>query len=146
MRWMSMQFAAVASASAGFSILVHGLAADAKMSEEIQNIEWQWVSLTTPTEQINVGSPERYTVQFGADRRLALRADCNRGAGSYSITSDRQIKIGPLALTRAMCPPGSLGDRFVADLSQANFLFFRDGELYIELPVESGALRFRRGK
>jgi para-nitrobenzyl esterase len=146
MRWRIISYAAVVSASAGFSILAYGLAADVKMTEEIRGIEWQWISLTTPVEQVDVDSPERYTAQFGSEGRLALRADCNRGNGPYSITSDRQIKIGPFALTRAMCPPSSLGDRFVTDISRANSFFLRDGELYIELPVDSGTLHFRRGR
>ena len=50
----------------------------------------------------------------------------------------------PIALTRAMCPPGSLSDRFAKDVGRATSYFVRDGELYLELPVDSGTLRFRR--
>ena len=39
----------------------------------------------------------------------------------------------PIAPTREMCPKGSLSDRFA-----------RDVDLYLELPVDSGTLRFKR--
>jgi para-nitrobenzyl esterase len=107
-------------------------------------VVWEWVSTTTPVEEIKVDSPDRYTLRLGSDGRLALKADCNRGAGAYAVTGDRALTVKPIALTRAMCPPGSLSDRFAKDVGRATSYFVRDGDLYLELPVDSGTLRFRR--
>jgi para-nitrobenzyl esterase len=49
-----------------------------------------------------------------------------------------------MALTRAMCPPGSLSDRSVKKLGRATVYFLKDGDLFLDLPVDSGTLRFRR--
>ena len=95
-------------------------------------------------EQITVAEPARYTIRFEPDGRIALQADCNRGAAPYTITGERRFTIGPMALTRAMCPPESLSDRFVREVSRATSLFQRDGGLFLELPMDSGTLRFRR--
>jgi para-nitrobenzyl esterase len=108
-------------------------------------ITWEWISFTSPVEQLNVGSPERYTIKFDREGRVNLRADCNRGAGTYTFGRDRSIKFGPMAVTRAMCPPGSLSDRFVKELSRVSNFLIKGGELYLELPVDSGWLGFRRG-
>jgi len=111
---------------------------------EVVDVTWQWVSLTTPVEQVDVGTPERYTVRFAPDGRVSLQADCNRGGGSYAVGADGRIELGPIALTKMACPPGSLGDRFVRELGRATNYFPKDGDLFLELPIDSGTLRFRR--
>lgn len=121
-----------------------GVASDSGTPQSITDATWQWVSFTTPVEQITVDAPDRYTILFGQDGRVAVRADCNRGTGRYTVTDDRRITISPLALTRAMCPEGSLSDRYGRELARAAIYFMRDGDLYIELPMDSGTLRFRR--
>jgi membrane-bound inhibitor of C-type lysozyme len=50
--------------------------------------------------------------------------------------------VGPIALTRAACPPGSFSDRFAREVGRATSYFVKDGELFLELPVDSGTLRF----
>lgn len=114
------------------------------LPSDVMDVTWQWVSFTTPVEQVNVDAPERYTLQFGRDGRITLRADCNRGGTTYSVSADRRIALKPIALTRMMCPPGSLSDRYVKEIGRATSYFLKDGDLFLELPVDSGTLRFRR--
>jgi heat shock protein HslJ len=73
-----------------------------------------------------------------------VQADCNRGSTSYSVSADRRMTLGPIVLTRMMCLPGSLSDRFVKEVGRASSYFVKDGDLYLELPVDSGTLRFKR--
>ena len=58
----------------------------------------------------------KYTIEFGADGNVSARIDCNRGRGTWTSSGPNQLRFGPLALTRAMCPPGSLNDRIAKDL------------------------------
>jgi heat shock protein HslJ len=118
--------------------------ADAGSAADVTEVTWEWVRLTTPVEQMDIDAPERYTVKFGKDGRVTLKADCNRGTGGYSMSDDRRLTFKPIALTRAMCPPGSLSDRFAKDVGRATSYFVKDGDLFLELPVDSGTLRFRR--
>jgi heat shock protein HslJ len=115
-----------------------------KLPAEVVDTTWQWVSLTTPVETVTVDAPDKYTVRFGSDGKLAVKADCNRGTSSYTVSADRKIALKPMALTRAMCPPGSLSDRFVKEVSRATSYFVKDGDFYLSLPTDSGTLRFRR--
>lgn len=117
---------------------------DSIMPAEVLGVTWQWMSLTTPVEQVTVDAPDRYTIRFDRAGRVAVRADCNRGTTSYVVGADRRITFRPMALTKAMCPAGSLSDRFVKDVGRATSYFVKDGELYLSLPVDSGTLRFRR--
>jgi heat shock protein HslJ len=93
---------------------------------------------------VDVDAPDKYTVRFGSDGKVALQADCNRGMGSYAVTPDRRLTPKPIALSRAMCPKGSLSDRFAKEVGRATSYFVKDGDLFLELPVDSGTLRFRR--
>jgi heat shock protein HslJ len=119
-------------------------AADSTLPSNVLDATWRWVSFTSPVEQITVDAPERYTIRFGRDGRAAVGADCNRGSTSYSASPDRRIRLGPIVLTRIMCPPGSLSDRFVKEVGRASSYFLKDGDLYLELPVDSGTLRLKR--
>jgi heat shock protein HslJ len=60
------------------------------------------------------------------------------------VEAGSEIDLGPIALTRMACAEGSLSSRFVQELERASTYFMRDGDLYLEIPVDSGTLRFRR--
>jgi heat shock protein HslJ len=119
-------------------------ASQAMLRADVMNVTWEWLSLKTPAEQVKIDAPERYTIRFGPDGRVALRADCNRGNAVYSVGPDRRIALGTIAVTRAACPPGSLSDRFVREIGRVISYLLQDSELFLELPVDSGTLRFRR--
>jgi heat shock protein HslJ len=111
---------------------------------DVVEVTWQWESLVTPVETVKPDRPELYTVRFERTGRVSLRADCNRGGGSYTVTTGRRLTFGAIALTRVACPQGSLSDRFARDVGRVASYFVRDGVLFLEMPVDSGTLRFRR--
>jgi heat shock protein HslJ len=64
---------------------------------------WRLQSLTRPDSTVvPVSEPDRFTVEFVENNRLALRADCNRGFGGFS-TNGNTISLGPVAITKAYC-------------------------------------------
>ena len=113
---------------------------------DLANVKWEWVSFTSPLEKIVPEDPGHYTVTFGADGRMQVRADCNRGNASYVMEEGRRLVVSPMALTRVMCATGSLDVRYARELQRATSFFVRDGRLYLELPVDSGTLEFRRAE
>jgi len=119
-------------------------ASDSALSSDVVDVTWQWVRLTTPVEQMDVDAPDRYTLRFGADGRVALRADCNRGMGGYTVSADRRLALKPIALTRAMCPPGSLSDRFAKEVGRATSYFLKDGDLNAAVPAADLMVSDRR--
>ena len=103
---------------------------------------WQWESTITPVEKITVPNPERYTILLKADGRAQARFDCNRGGGDYKI-SEGKLSFGLLVSTRMACPPGTLDAAFMKDLQRVSSFFIENGNLYLELPYDSGTMRFR---
>ena len=111
----------------------------------ILGITWQWEGTTNPVEKIVVSAPQNYTVWFGADGRAQMRFDCNRGGGGYEIAPGR-LSFGPLMSTRMACPPASLDNVFIRDLQRVASFFLQDDRLYLELPYDSGTMKFRPQK
>ena len=110
----------------------------------LQGVTWEWEGFSTPAEQRTIDTPDRYTIRFDSSGRVAVRADCNRGTGSYTATPDGQLTLTPMALTRAMCPPGSMSDEFARAVGTAARFDVRDGALLLTLPANGGTLRFRK--
>jgi len=80
----------------------------------------------------------KYTVAFHADGSVITQIDCNRGRGTWTSPEPGQLRLGPLALTRAQCPPGSLHDRIVTDWEFVRTYLVRDGHLFVSLMADAG--------
>lgn len=79
----------------------------------------------------------KYTVRFGRDGQASLRIDCNRGVAAWR-SSGAGLELGPLVLTRALCPPGSLHDQIVGQWPFIRSFVLRDGRLYLSLYADGG--------
>jgi para-nitrobenzyl esterase len=84
----------------------------------------------------------RYTIGFGASEVLHVRFDCNRGHGSWKSSGPGNLEFGPLSLTRAMCPPGSLHDQLVRQWPHVRSYLLKDGRLYLSLMADGGTIEF----
>jgi para-nitrobenzyl esterase len=84
----------------------------------------------------------KYTIAFGTDGSVSARIDCNRGRGTWKSSGPNQLEFGPLALTRAMCPPGSLHDRIVKDWEFVRSYTLKDGHLFLALMTDGGIYEF----
>ena len=85
----------------------------------------------------------RYTIGFGANGVLNVRFDCNRGSGSWKSSGPGNVEFGPLALTRAMCPVGSLHDELVRQWPYVRSYVVKDGRLYLALMADGGTIELR---
>jgi heat shock protein HslJ len=132
-------------ALAGCSAVPSGQGGDRVRTPEAAVGQWQWEATVTPVEQIGTANPDRYTLELQPGGSALVRADCNRGRGRYEIGEGR-IKFGAIAVTRMACPPGSLDGRYLKDLARATTFFVDGGKLFLELPVDSGTMRFARAK
>jgi para-nitrobenzyl esterase len=84
----------------------------------------------------------KYTIAFGADGSVSVRFDCNRGHGTGKSAGPNQLEFGNLALTMAMCPPGSLHDQFVKTWPYIRSYIIKDGHLYLSLMADGGIYEF----
>ena len=52
--------------------------------------------------------PTKYTLTSQDETQVAVRIDCNRGYGTWKLAAPGKLEFGPMTITQAMCPPGSL--------------------------------------
>jgi len=104
---------------------------------------WQLVRFQGGDDKVVVPDDKaKYTIAFAADGSVSVRFDCNRGHGSWKSASPGQIQFGPMALTRAMCPPGSMHDQLVKHWFYVRSYILRNGRLYLSLMADGGIYEF----
>ena len=111
-------------------------------SDQLVGPVWQWQRTQLGSAPvIKAAAPERYTLSFDGGGRVNVRADCNRGGGSYAVDGIA-MKFGGIALTRMGCPPGSQDGEFLRSLDQVARYAFDRGDLVLTL-ADGAAMRFR---
>ena len=106
---------------------------------------WRLVEIQSSDDRIGTTRPDdpaKYTLTLGADGRAAMRLNCNHGTGPWSATptgtDSGSFSLGPLAVTRALCPRPSLDDRIARDAQYIRSYLLRDGRLYLNLMADGG--------
>jgi heat shock protein HslJ len=104
---------------------------------------WQLVRIQSMDDKV-VAPDDRskYTIAFGTDGRVNMRIDCNRGSGTWKSPEPNQLVFGPMAVTRAMCPPGSLHDRVVKDMEYIRSYTIKEDHLFLSLMADGGIYEF----
>lgn len=132
------------------SVILAGCAG-APPAPGLEGSAWRLARFESPGDNavvLSADDPQRYTLDFSKDGRLAARLDCNRGTGSWlAAAADAQggsLRIGPLATTRAMCPPDPIGARLARDLEAVAGYRLLEGRLYMMLPADAGVYVWER--
>ncbi|NJD24902.1 MAG: META domain-containing protein [Betaproteobacteria bacterium] len=107
---------------------------------------WQLLSIRSMDDAqgtTKVATPGRFTLSFGSDGRAAFVLDCNRGSGDYQVApasdgNSGTISFGPIAATRALCPPPHLDERIARDMAYVRGYLQKDGKLYLTLMADGG--------
>jgi heat shock protein HslJ len=88
-------------------------AATSTPTDSIQDIVWQWTSVSNKTtnETTTVSNPENYTIIFRTDGTLDGKADCNTFSGTYSQENGFSIKLG--ATTMMYCGDTSMDQQYL---------------------------------
>jgi heat shock protein HslJ len=122
---------------------VAGPAAAKVADSELADTAWRLLNITSMDETIDVpDDPNKYTLEFGADGRASMRADCNRGTGSWSSESAGRLTFGPVAGTRALCPPPSLGEKYLAQFEWVRSYTTRDEQLFLATMADGSIIGF----
>lgn len=111
---------------------------------EIGGIVWKWQrTIYNNDTQSEPANPSRYTISLMPERHLSVKLDCNVGGGRYTLDGS-SLTLEVTHTTMASCPPGSLDQKFMKDLTAARIAFVRDGNLFLDLMYDSGTMQFSR--
>lgn len=92
-----------------------------------------------------IDQPDKYSMEFLADGKVQVKADCNTGNGTYQASGDR-LTIGNIGLTKMACPADSQGDKFVQSLGMAISYVLDGVELTISMSYDAGEMVFAKGR
>jgi heat shock protein HslJ len=124
-----------------------GLAAgDAVPPPALAGTEWRLVEFQSMDDAQGTTRPgERsvYTMWLHGDGTVAMQLNCNRATGTWSAAPGSEARsgrfeFGPLAATRALCPPPSMDESIVAHSSYVRSYLLRDDRLYLSLMADGG--------
>jgi heat shock protein HslJ len=125
--------------------------ADEVVFKELGGTSWQLVEFQSMDDAQGVSKPadpSKYTITFGKDGRLSAQLDCNRGMGSWkneiSNATGGSLEIGPLGMTKMLCPPPSMGDRLASQLGYVRSFTIADGKLNMALMADGGIIVWKR--
>lgn len=107
--------------------------------------QWQLIAIQSMDDAqgtTRIVDPGRFTVHLGADGRASFRLDCNRGTGTWTAevsgTDSGQLTFGPVAATRALCPPPHIDERVARDMAHVRSYLLKDGKLFMSLMADGG--------
>jgi heat shock protein HslJ len=109
---------------------------------------WRLVEFQSMDDAIGTTRPEdasRYTMTLGDDGTVAMQLNCNRASGTWSAEPGADgtsggFSFGPLAMTRAFCPPPSMDQSIATQAGFVRSFLLRDGRLYLSLMADGGIL------
>lgn len=104
-------------------------------------VEFQSMDDAQGTTRPSKGSV--YTMWLHGDGSVNMQLNCNRANGTWSAApgtnaASGRFEFGPLAATRALCPPPSMDESIVAQSSYVRSYMLKDGRLYLSLMADGG--------
>jgi len=121
-------------------------AAPAPTAGPLAGTDWRLVEIQSMDDAQGTTKPDDpslYTMRLNDDGTANMRLNCNRANGTWSAEpgadeSSGRFTFGPLAMTRALCPPPSLDERIAKDAEYVRSYLLRDGRLYLSLMADGG--------
>ena len=111
--------------------------------EQLAGSNWQLVQIMEMDDTTHQpDDPMKYTLKFGINGTANLRLDCNRGTASWTANAPGKIRFGPVASTKAMCPPGSLHDVFLSQFEWIRSYIIRDDHLFLATMADGSIIEF----
>ncbi len=108
------------------------------------NIRWQLDRINSGDRVLVPDDPSRYWVQFQADGKLLIGADCNSAGAVFKLTGS-SIGLGEIFTTGVACAPDSISDEFLRKLKYVvSYTIFGDvsDQLVLDMMADGGQLVF----
>jgi len=143
---MTRKFRIISDALFYTAVLLSMIALGVASANPLSGTSWQLLEFQSMDDQVGTQRPEDpalYTMQLNTDGTVSMRLNCNRATGSWSAEASANpdsghFKFGPLAMTRALCPPPSMDESIAAQSHYIRSYLLKDGNLYLSLMADGG--------
>lgn len=134
-------------------LLVSQAAGADETDSRLDGTDWRLVEFQSMDDTIGTQRPQDaslYTMSLKADGSVALRLNCNRAMGTWSAESSDngysgRFEFGPLATTRAMCPPPSMDQQISSHARYIRSYLIQGKRLYLSLMADAGIYVWEEG-
>jgi heat shock protein HslJ len=104
-------------------------------------VEFQSMDDAQGTTRPSEGSV--YSMWLHGDGTVTMQLNCNRATGAWSAApgndaASGRFEFGPLAATRALCPPPSMDESIVAQSGYVRSYLLKGDRLYLSLMADGG--------
>jgi len=121
----------------GFSLARGTIASD------LEGSVWRLLNITSMDDSVAIpDDSNNYTLGFDIEDRATIKADCNHGTASWSSESAGQLVFGPIAATRALCPPESLYQLYLAQFPWVRSYTMSEGHLFLATMADGSIIEF----
>ena len=104
---------------------------------------WQLVRIMSMDDSVyEPRNRSLYRLEFRGNGSASILADCNRGTGSWTSEAAPKLEFGPLASTKALCQPGSISERFMAQFKWVRSYTMKDGHLFLATMADGSIVEF----
>jgi heat shock protein HslJ len=118
----------------------------AATSATLGGTQWRLVEFQSMDDRQGITRPAEgslYTMWLHGDGTVTMQLNCNRVTGSWSAEPGRdaasgRFEFGPLAATRALCPPPSMDESIVAQSTYVRSYLLKDNRLFLSLMADGG--------
>ncbi|MDX2240089.1 MAG: carboxylesterase family protein [Leptolyngbyaceae cyanobacterium bins.302] len=112
-------------------------------TSDLAGTSWQLVKFQSSDGTIlKPDDKSKYTIAFNTDGSVNVRFDCNRGRGTWKSPEPSLLEFGPLALTRALCPPNPINNRIARDWGFVRSYRVKGDRLFLALMADGGIYEF----
>jgi len=119
------------------------------IDQDLVGTTWVWDETVFNNDEVMTPNyPGKATLTFSEDGMVAVTTDCNSGSGTYEATADGRLTLGPIAATRMFCfllEEPSQETEFFQQLGQVNAYVMSDGQLVLNLMLDTGNMYFSPG-
>lgn len=111
-------------------------------ADELHGTSWRLVEIQSMNDTVlQPDDSSRYTLKFQPDGRAAIKADCNQGTGTW-LSEGSQLEFGPIGSTKALCPPGSISEEYLAQFQWVRSYVLEDGHLFLATMADGAIIQF----
>ncbi len=119
-----------------FSLTAHA-------ASELEGSEWRLLNIASMDDSSQMpDDSNKYTLSLAANGAASMRADCNRGVGKWQSESPGQLGFGPIAATRALCPPDSISESYLAQFEYVRSYVLKEGHLFLATMADGAIIEF----
>ena len=137
---------------AGVVLLTSTRLAAGEIADRLVDTDWYLIQFQSMDDAIGTQRPQdpaRYSMRLNADGTVIMQLNCNLARGRWSVdpggsADSGRFEFGPLATTRALCPPPSMDQKISADAKYVRSYLIKDDRLYLSLMADAGIYAWAR--